>query len=52
MRNQKIIIELYSFSNQRLNYLAHLDYTSLCIGYPVEGCKITVIPFGSMLQNL
>ena len=26
--------------------------TSLCIDYPVERCKITVILFGSMLPNL
>ena len=30
----------------------HLDYTSHCIDYPVESCKITVIHFGFMLPNL
>ena len=52
LRNQKIIIGLDSFSNQRLTYLAPFDYTSLYIDYPVESCKITVIFFGSMLPNL
>ena len=52
LRNQKIIIGLDSFSNQRLIYLAPFDHTSLCIDYPVEICKITVILFGSMLPNL
>ena len=47
LRNQKIIIGLDSFSNQRLIHLA-----PLCIDYPVESCKITVILFGSMLPNL
>ena len=37
LRNQKIIIGLDSFSNQRL---IHLDNTSLCIDYTVESCKI------------
>ena len=37
----------------RLLYLwLHLDNTSLFISYPVEGCKITVILFGSVLPNL
>ena len=48
LRNQQIIIGLDSFSN----IWPHLDYTSLCIDYPVESCKITVILFGSMLPNL
>ena len=43
LRNQKIIIDLDSFSNHRLKYLAHLDYTSLCIDYPVESYKITAL---------
>ena len=30
----------------------HLDNTSLCIDYPVESCKFSVILFGSMLPNL
>ena len=44
LRNQKFVIGLDSFSNQRIIYLACLDYTSLCLDYPVESCKITV-PF-------
>ena len=53
LRNQKIIIGLHSFSNKRLIYIwSHLDCTSLCIDYPVERCKITVILLGSMLPNL
>ena len=51
LRNLKNI-GLDPFSNQRLVYLAHLDNISLCIDYPVERCKITVILFGSMLPNL
>ena len=47
--NQKIIIGLDSYSNQRLYILPHLDYTSRCIDYLVESCKITVFLFGSML---
>ena len=50
LRNQKIIIGLDSFSNQRLKYLAHSDYTSLCIDHPVEKCKITVIIFAPCCQ--
>ena len=30
----------------------HLDNISLCIDYPVESCKISVILFGSMLPYL
>ena len=52
MRNQKIIISLDSFHIQGLIYLAHFDNNSLCIDYPVENYKITVILFGSMLPNL
>ena len=52
-RNQKIIIGLDLFSNQGLNIFGpHLVFTSLCIDYTVEKCKITVILFGSMLPNL
>ena len=40
LRNQKIIISLESFSNQRLNIWPHLDFTSLCIDYPFERCKL------------
>ena len=29
-----------------------INNTSLCIDYPVESCKISVIFFGSMLSNL
>ena len=50
LRNQKITIGLDSFSNQRL--MTHLDYTSHCIDYPVENCKIKVILFDSILPNL
>ena len=49
LRDQKIIIGLDSFCNQRLIYL---DSTSLCINYSVERCKITVILFDSMSPNL
>ena len=53
LRNQKIIIGLDSFSNHCSNIFGpHLDFTSLCIDYAVEKCKITVILFGSMLSNL
>ena len=51
LRNPKIIISLDSFSNQRIIYLAPFGLNSLCIDYPVESCKITVILFGSMLPN-
>ena len=52
-RNQKIIIGLDSFSNHCLNIFdSHLIFTSLCIDYAVEKCKITVILFVSMLPNL
>ena len=40
LRNQKIIIGLDSFSNQRLIYLAIFDCNSLSIDYPVESSKI------------
>ena len=40
------------FSKQHLIFWPQLDYTSLCTDYPIESCKITVIPFGSMLPNL
>ena len=33
-------------------FWSHLDNTSLCIDYPVESCKISVILFGFMLPNL
>ena len=52
LRTQKIFIGLDSFSNQCLIYLAPFRYTSLCIDYPVESCKISVILFCSMLPNL
>ena len=45
LRNQKIIIGLDSFSNLRLIYL---DYTSLCIDYPVKRCKILLFAIGSL----
>ena len=51
-RNQKFIISLDSFPNQRLIYFPNLYNTSLCIDYPLESCKFKVILFGSMLQNL
>ena len=48
LRNQKFIIGQDSFSNQCLIYIwSHLDNTSLCIEYPVESCKISVILFES-----
>ena len=40
LRNQQIIIGLDSFSKQRIMYLDPFDYTSLCIDYTVESCKI------------
>ena len=53
LRNQKLFIGQDSFSNQCLIYLAPFRYNaSLCIDYPVESCKISVIIFGSMLPNL
>ena len=53
LRNQKIIIGLDSFSNQRLIYLFPFWFNnSLCIEYLVESCIITVIHLGSMLPNL
>ena len=52
LRNQKLIIGQDSFSNQSLIFWSHLDNTSLCIDYPVERFKISVILFGSMLPNL
>ena len=52
-RNQNIIIGLDSFSNQRFRYLVPFGFDiSLCIDYPVERCKMTVILIGSMLPNL
>ena len=47
-----IIINLDTFSDQLLIYLAQLDITSFCIDYPNERCKITVIPYGPMSFNL
>ena len=41
LRNQNFFIGLDSFSNHRLIW-THLDYTSYCIDYPVENCKIIV----------
>ena len=52
LRNQKIIIGLESFSNQRLMYLAPFGKPLYTIDYHVERCKITVILFGTMLPNL
>ena len=53
LRNQKFIIGLDLYSNQRLIYIWHyLDSTSLCIDYSVKRCKNTVILFGPMLPNL
>ena len=52
LRNQKFIISKDSFSYQCLIYLVSLDNTSLCVDYPVERCKISVILFGCMLPNL
>ena len=51
-RNQKFLIGLDSFSNQRFIYLACLDNTSFCLDYFVGRCKITVFLFDSILQNL
>ena len=49
LRNQKIIIGLYSFSN----YLVAFDtIRSLCKNNPVENYRIIVILFCSMLQTL
>ena len=45
--NQANIMEAFSPI-----FWSHLDNTSLCIDYPVEKCKISVILFGSMLPNL
>ena len=54
LRNQKITIGLDSFSYLYFNIYIwpHLDFNSIYIDNPVEICKITVIPFGSMLPNL
>ena len=52
LREQKFIIGLDSFSNQRLYIWLCLDNTSLCIDNPVESCKIKVFLFGSILPNL
>ena len=51
LRNKKLIIDLDSFSNQRLYIWLCLDNTSLCIDYPVERCKITVFLFGSIFAK-
>ena len=51
MRNQKFILGLDSFSNQRLIHMYLAIYISI-IDYHVEHCKIKVILFGSMLPNL
>ena len=52
LRNQKLFIDLDSFSNQHLIYLAHSDNSSLCIDYHIQSFKCTVIFFGSMLPNV
>ena len=52
LRNQKFLIGLDSFSNQRFMCMAWLDNTSHCLHYPVESCKIAVFHFGSILPNL
>ena len=52
LRNLKFIIGLDSFSNQILYIWLSLDNSSLCIDFPVERCKITVILFGSILPNI
>ena len=51
MRNQKFVISLDSFSNQKYIYL-YIYIGSVCIDYPVESCKIIVFLFGSILPNL
>ena len=50
LRSQKII-NLDSFSKHLLAW-PHLDFTSLGNDCPFECCKITVILFDSMLQNI
>ena len=52
LRNQKFTIVKDSLSYHCLYIWSHLDNTSLCIDYPVESCKISVILSGSMLPNL
>ena len=51
LRNQKFIIGLDSFSNQRFDIWPCLDKTRLCIDYPIKSCKITVFIFCSILPN-
>ena len=42
---------VYKIREKSQSLLDH-PRTSLCIDYPVESCKISVILFGSMLPNL
>ena len=51
LMNQKFIIGLDSFSNQRFKNLVNLDDTGLSIDFPVESCIIIVFVFGSILPN-
>ena len=54
LRNLKIMIGLDTSSSNLdfKKYIGpHLVNTSLCIDYPVESCKITVIFFGSVLPK-
>ena len=46
LRNQKKMLSVKKFSNQRVKYLAPFR-----LHYPVERCKSTLILFGSMLPN-
>ena len=58
LRIAKLCMFLAQNSQHYVNKMAFnifgpiLNYTRLCINYPVERCKITVIPFGSMLLTL
>ena len=50
---RKLLSVWIHFLTNGLRYLVPFGFaTSLCINYPVERCKITVILFGSMLPNL
>ena len=52
LRTQDLLsVKIHFLTN--VSYIwPHLDNTSLCIDYPAEKCKFSVILFGSMLPNL
>ena len=51
LRNPKFIIGLDSLTNVLYIWLC-LDDNRFCIDFPIESCKITVFPFGSICQIL